>query len=158
MNSNALSLCAFGLLTAAALPMNSGSSESELAVTPESERPSSAPRAVIFGDYNADGLSEIYAVNPYGEDRFYRNAGDGSFVDVTVESGLSGLTGTREVLFDDYDGDGLSDLMIFSSRTTRLFRNIGGLFVDDTVRAGLAEVGIAMDAKWVDFEGDEANP
>ena len=32
--------------------------------------------------------------------------------------------------------------------------NLHGLFVDDTLRAGLAEVGIAMDAKWVDFEGD----
>ena len=41
-----------------------------------------------------------------------------------------------------------------SAHTTRLFRNIGGLFVDETVRAGLAEVGVAVDAEWVDFEGD----
>ena len=154
MNFNALSICAFGLVTGTVLAANVGFGKSELAGSPESEVPRRAPRAVILGDYNADGLSEIFAVNPYGDDRLYRNEGDGSFVDVTIEAGLAGLNGTRAVLFDDYDGDGLSDLLILGAHTTRLFRNIGGLFVDETVRAGLAEVGVAVDAEWVDFEGD----
>ncbi len=40
------------------------------------------------GDYNADGLPDIY-LTAYGDNILYRNNGDGTFTDVTEETGVA---------------------------------------------------------------------
>ena len=92
--------------------------------------------------------------NPIIDDPIVNYAGIGEFQDVTAEVGLGGLTGTHGVLFQDYDADGLDDLLVMNSRTTRLFRNIGGVFVDDTQHAGLIPTQSASGAHWEDLEKD----
>lgn len=168
MNSLLSSVVFLSFTTAVLLPENlsarglvGGESEKEVAsIGGESEKeaaaetPSSPPQAIILGDFNADGLKDIYAVNPYGEDRLLKNTGVGEFQDVTTEVGLGGLTGTHGVLFQDYDADGLDDLLVMSSRTTRLFRNIGGVFIDDTQHAGLTPTQSALGAHWEDLGKD----
>jgi hypothetical protein len=168
MNSLLSSVVFLGFTTAVLLPEHlsangsvGGESEKEVAsIGGESEKevaaeiPSSPPQAIILGDFNADGLKDIYAVNPYGEDRLLKNTGVGEFQDVTTEAGLGGLTGTHGVLFQDYDADGLDDLLVMNSQTTRLFRNIGGVFVDDTQHAGLISAQPASGAHWEDLGKD----
>src|SRR2546428_7935070 len=39
------------------------------------------------GDYDNDGREDIYFLNQLGPNALYRNAGDGSFVDVTAKAG-----------------------------------------------------------------------
>jgi hypothetical protein len=67
-----------------------------------------------FIDYNNDGLVDIYKANGalkhlYGqEDQLFENIGDGTFKDVSTESGkyfLNELVG-RGACFGDYDNDG----------------------------------------------------
>jgi hypothetical protein len=67
---------------------------------------------VAVGDYNNDGLPDL-AVSCFGGVVLYRNNGDGTFTDVTKQSGLDKDTGWATGLaFGDYDGDGNSDLFV----------------------------------------------
>jgi hypothetical protein len=68
---------------------------------------------VCVGDYNNDGLEDLY-ITYYGQNKLFRNNGDGTFTDVTTKAGLveprrlfgSGCT------FVDYDRDGWLDLFV----------------------------------------------
>ena len=52
-----------------------------------------------FGDFDADGLDDVYVVDPDASDRLFRNLGNGEFEDVTALHGLEGLTGSRMALW-----------------------------------------------------------
>ncbi len=117
-------------------------------------RPIEEP-VLTWGDYNRDGLDDVYATNPGGEDRLLRNAGDGSFEDVTSLAGLEGITGSRSATWGDYDRDGWVDLFVPRRSAGRLMRNLhDGRFEDRTRDAGLASAGAAHDARWFDYDRD----
>jgi hypothetical protein len=69
---------------------------------------------VAAGDYDNDGFTDLFICNT-NRNRLYRNAGDGSFVDVTERSGL-GTTPPNTLSIQgawfDYDNDGLLDLVL----------------------------------------------
>ena len=113
-----------------------------------------APVSLAFGDFNADGRKDVYALNPRGVDRLYRNDGDGRLVDVTSQSGLAGAEGTRRAVFIDWDLDGLEDLLTLGAQGTRLYKNIGASFVDVTALSGVSHEGVDVDAAWIDFDED----
>lgn len=66
---------------------------------------------VAFGDYDDDGWPDLY-VQGWDWKKLYRNDGDGTFTDVTLESGIGTGKGTRGYsnFFFDYDNDGDQDL------------------------------------------------
>jgi enediyne biosynthesis protein E4 len=71
---------------------------------------------VTLGDYDHDGLLDLFITNFDDEHNvLYRNAGKGSFVDVSYESGVAMISlpyvgwGTK---FFDYDNDGWVDLFV----------------------------------------------
>ena len=71
---------------------------------------------VTLGDYNHDGLLDLFITNFDDEyNILYRNAGRGSFVDVSYEAGVAMISlpyvgwGTK---FFDYDNDGWIDLFV----------------------------------------------
>ncbi len=109
-----------------------------------------------LGDCDGDGLLDAYAVYVDGEDRFFRNSGNGSFEDVTLAAGLAGISGTRSARWADYDRDGFLDLYLAADRAERrLFRNRGdGTFVDATRSSGLDALGGELAAAWLDYDGD----
>src|SRR5439155_13459835 len=103
---------------------------------------------VAVGGYDGDGHDDIYFVNQLGPNALYRNKGDGTFIDVTKETGV-GL-GDRICVgatFADYDNDGFPDLFVTSTRGGNvLFHNEpvdpkdpskGRKFVNVTKKAGL---------------------
>ena len=66
---------------------------------------------IACGDYNNDGYVDIYITN-FGANRLYHNNGDGTFTDVTAESGTGDARWSSSATFFDYNGDGDLDLYV----------------------------------------------
>jgi hypothetical protein len=115
---------------------------------------------VAAGDYDGDGLLDIYITNPSGANVLYRNNGDGTYRDVAEAAGVAVPTPTGNgAAWADYDNDG--DLDLFTAgfgAMSQLFRNDGdGTFSDVTAAAGLDDqhesyrtTGVA----WGDYNSD----
>lgn len=99
---------------------------------------------VAWIDFDNDGFVDLYFVNgaPGAPNALYRNHGDGTFKDVTQQSGTA-ATGTSAyktgVAVGDYDNDGRLDLYVTALGPNILYRNNGnGTFADVTSAAGVA--------------------
>ena len=73
-------------------------------------------QGVACGDYDGDGLTDVYLTN-YGANRLYRNRGGGpgavlAFEDVTERSGTGDPRWSTGAVFFDYDGDLDLDLFV----------------------------------------------
>ena len=66
---------------------------------------------VAVADYDNDGLPDIYVTN-FGRNTLYRNAGDGTFADVTDRARVQGGGWSASAGFFDYDNDGKLDLFV----------------------------------------------
>jgi hypothetical protein len=67
--------------------------------------------AVAVGDYNNDGLPDLY-VTGYGHNVLYRNLGGCRFEDVTKRAGVRMEGFSTGAAWADFDGDGLIDLFV----------------------------------------------
>ncbi|HUG44034.1 MAG TPA: VCBS repeat-containing protein, partial [Acidobacteriota bacterium] len=135
---------------------------------------------VAVGDFNNDGLPDLY-ITALGANQLLRNNGDGTFTDVTAESGTGDPLWSTSATFVDYDQDGWLDLFVanyvdfspennprcyapnsardycgpqvFQARHDRLYRNRGdGTFEDVTGKAGLlAAYGPGLGVVAADF-------
>src|SRR5262252_6096959 len=139
-------------------------------------------------DYNNDGLLDLFVSNyckwdvnhdplcmmakvrsycspdHYEElpNTLYRNNGDGTFTDVSEETGIAKSLGRgMGVVIADYDGDGLMDIFVANDGSRNLlFHNIGGKkFEEVAVGAGVAytqdgRVVSGMGADFVDVNND----
>jgi len=106
---------------------------------------------LAFIDYNADGFPDLYLSNGTrfgikegGPDQptthLYRNNRNGTFTDVSQESGIARSGWQTGVCVGDYDNDGWEDLFAGFWGKSVLFRNKGdGTFEDVTRSAGVLE-------------------
>jgi hypothetical protein len=134
-------------------------------------------------DYNNDGSLDLFVVNyckwepnkdPYCavkagvrgychpkqyaplHNTLYRNNGDGTFTDVSKETGIADHLGKgMSVSFADYDGDGFVDAFVANDTTPNfLFHNLGGKrFEEVGVQTGVAYSpdGTALSGMGSDF-------
>jgi tetratricopeptide (TPR) repeat protein len=118
-----------------------------------------------FFDYDGDGRLDILLINgrhwpgaeqePTPTMRLYRNQGDGTFQDVTRQSGLAVPLYGMGMAAADYDNDGDVDLLVTGYRQTWLFRNDGhGSFTEVSAQAGITQGGWSTAAAFVDIDRD----
>lgn len=67
-----------------------------------------------FFDYDNDGDVDLYLINDrsFTKNILYRNNGDGTFTDVSVESGADFDMDAMSIALEDYDADGFIDVYI----------------------------------------------
>jgi hypothetical protein len=121
---------------------------------------------VAIFDYDNDGWPDIFLVNgtrleglPSGaapSNHLYRNNHDGTFTDVTVETGLTATGWGQGVCVGDYDNDGWEDLYVTYYGKNRLYHNQGGVFTEVAEKAGVAGSGKAWGSgcAFVDYDRD----
>jgi hypothetical protein len=99
---------------------------------------------VAWIDIDNDGFVDLYFVNgaPGASNALYRNNGDGTFSDVTRQSGTAADANRSYktgVAVGDFDNDGRLDLYVTALGPNILYRNNGnGTFTDVTAAAGVA--------------------
>jgi enediyne biosynthesis protein E4 len=146
--------------------------------------PETMGSGVAVIDYNGDGKPDLLFVNscdwpgapPSASPptlALYRNNGNGTFTDVTKETGLAVTLYGMGVAVGDYDNDGWPDLFITAVGKCRLFHNEGGKgFRDVTDEAGVGggkdlpamtreqflalkeRIPFGSSATFVDYDGD----
>jgi Flp pilus assembly protein TadD/peroxiredoxin len=140
--------------------------------------PQGAFTGAAISDYDRDGWLDIYFClytyyegtdqylypSPYADAEngppnfLMRNHRDGSFRDVTRDSGLN-QNNTRFSFccgWGDYNGDQWPDLYVVNDFGRKnLYRNNGdGTFTDIAHEAGVEDVGAGMSVCWLDYDND----
>jgi len=130
---------------------------------PEQPRPITALDAFGAGcaafDGDNDGWQDVLLVGSPAP-ALFQNTGSGRFADVTLESGLTGVSGHwTGCAVGDCDGDGLLDVLLTGYHQLALFKNLGGLhFQDVTSLWGLdpSNQGFwGASAGFMDLDGDQ---
>ncbi len=140
--------------------------------------------AASFADVDDDGDQDLYVTSTRGGNVFFRNRGDGTFVDETASAGLTLVAHSQLPVFFDADGDGELDLLVTNTakwtteqfdpkaryyagpltlfealdapiEENRFYRGRGdGTFADATAESGLGGYGWSGDAAVFDSDED----
>ena len=124
-------------------------------------------KMILWVDYDDDGLLDLFYTSKGGQIKLYRNAGNLSFNDVTIQAGLATeIMQSFGASFGDYDRDGDLDLYVCKyigsgdptklSDVNNLYRNNGdGTFTDVTFTAGVSNgISPSFQSVWVDLNDD----
>ncbi len=113
---------------------------------------------LAVGDFDKDGLPDLYCVSQDGPNRLYRQVGPLRFVDVTekvgkVDGGEAWGTGA---CFVDIDGDSWLDLVVCNTEAkNKVYRNRGdGTFEECAARLGLDIAAASTMAAFADADCD----
>jgi enediyne biosynthesis protein E4 len=124
---------------------------------------------VAAGDFNNDGLVDIYFTSNMSENKFYLNKGDMQFQDITLASHAGGRPGPWKTGVNavDINADGKLDIYLCYSgtlppqkRTNQLFINIGNdsqgipMFDEKAELYGIASTGFSNQSYFLDYDKD----
>ena len=122
--------------------------------------------AACWGDYNNDGWLDLYVTNysEYQPNYLYKNNGDGTFADVTIQANVQDTLGGTSfyktplaVAFLDFNNDGYTDIFTANDHQTgnSLFKNLGdGTFADITETSGTGTKGSFMGVGIGDYDNN----
>ncbi|WP_232064567.1 VCBS repeat-containing protein [Rhodocytophaga rosea] len=122
---------------------------------------------VGIGDVNNDGLSDIYFTGNQVSSQLYLNKGNLQFEDITKSAGVGTDRWARGVAMVDINMDGLLDIYVSVSGTTRiskmenlLFINQGNdasgkpAFKESAIEYGLADTAHTTQTAFMDYDRD----
>jgi len=117
---------------------------------------------VGIGDFNKDGLPDVFFCGSMVSSKLYINKGNFKFEDITADAGLQTNRWCTGVSVVDINNDGFDDVYVCASHSTDaakrknlLFINDGKLhFTEQAVAYGLADTGYATQAAFFDYDKD----
>jgi hypothetical protein len=119
----------------------------------------------LFFDYDDDGWTDLFlvdggsfadpAVARRARHRLFRNRGNGTFADMTAQSGIGHRDYGMGACAGDYDNDGRIDLYVTNVGPNMLYRNAGGgSFTDVTRTAGVGSALWGASCAFADLDKD----
>ena len=122
----------------------------------------------IVEDFDGDSFLDVMvsSMGRFDNLRYFKNNGDGTFSERTVEAGLTGISGGLNIVHADYNNDGFADVLVLrggwfsefdklGELPNSLLRNNGdGTFVDVTESAGVLSFHPTQTAVWFDYDGN----
>ena len=124
---------------------------------------------IASGDFNGDGLQDLYFTSNMSDNAFYLNLGHLKFKDITSVSGASGRAGPWKTGVNavDINSDGKLDIYLCYSgampaekRKNQLFINLGNnsegvpTFSEQAESYGLASTGFSNQSYFFDYDRD----
>jgi enediyne biosynthesis protein E4 len=113
------------------------------------------------GDLQNHGLMDVYLANDFGTDVVYRNNGDGTFTDVTLEATGGDNFGGMNAEIADYNDDGWLDVYVtnitdeFLQQGNMLWQNQGSMVFSNVGQdTGTANGGWGWGGKFFDLDND----
>lgn len=112
-----------------------------------------------WGDYDKDGLLDLYVTNSSGNRKnfLYHNDGNITFSKITTGAHVTDNFFSRSVNWTDMDNDGDLDLFVSNENLQHenIYRNDGnGNFTKLTTGSLLNDAGNTMSSSWADFDND----
>jgi hypothetical protein len=130
-------------------------------------------KGVVWGDFDRDRYPDLYVSNLDGDNRLYRNLGNGMFADVAPSKGVTRPVRSFPAWFWDFDNDGVLDIYVsgydaliddlaasylgqrFDAELPRLYRGDGrGGFQEVGRKANLLRPSAPMGANFGDLDND----
>jgi len=117
---------------------------------------------VGIGDFNNDGLPDVFFTANQASCKLYINKGNMQFEDVTQKAGLETNFWATGVSIVDINNDGYDDIYVCAAgskdpnrRKNKLYINNGNLtFTEEAAEYGLADTGFSTQAAFFDYDGD----
>jgi tetratricopeptide (TPR) repeat protein len=130
-----------------------------------------ASESAAWGDYDNDGLVDVFVCGEYlppdgtppskpgdprNRCRLYHNRGDGTFVNVAAQAGVTNERCGKGSSWGDYDGDGRLDLFVSNmGQPCRLYHNEGeGKFLDVAPKLGVTGTDLSFACWFWDYDND----
>ena len=145
----------------------------EVAAKAGIDNPTGRSLSAAWSDLDDDGWLDLYVANDLSDNVLYRNAGDGTFHDISHQAWVADYRGAMGLAVGDWDEDGDQDLFVshwiaqenafYSSmradyREAELAPGQTGLrFMDVADQMGLGQIAldyIGWGAAFLDYDGD----
>ncbi len=120
--------------------------------------------SVGFVDYDNDGKQDIFVANDITPNMLWHNNGDGTFTNVAVSTGCAYDNEGKQMAgmglaIADYDHSGNESFFVgnFTDLPNMLFKNVGGIFQDGSMAAGLAVPHLkylTFGTEFMDYDSD----
>lgn len=110
-------------------------------------------------DFNEDGWLDLYVINDLDQQSYmYYNNQDGTFTDVSIETGTNIMIEAMCISIDDLEQDGDWDIYVSNIADGNYYLiNEGGVFSNQAAAAGLEVNRMTWGVTWVDYDNDGHN-
>ena len=119
-------------------------------------KPAYPTPTAAWGDFDNDGLVDLFVGNENAPGQLFRNRGDGTFVDVAKQAGVDQISYAKATVWGDYDNDGFPDLYLSNyGQPNFLYHNNGdGTFTEVARRLGVENPLSSFPAWFFDYNND----
>jgi len=114
-----------------------------------------------WGDYDNDGLIDLYVSNYKDKNILYKNTGNDTFSDISDLANVGNMGASTDIAWGDYNNDGFLDLFLVNGLGPGygdkkvLYKNNGdGTFDDIAEKAGIDNLAFGMCISLADYDND----